>query len=186
MKFTTSSASETERLAQQLSLFAKPGMVILMRGELGAGKSTFARAFIKALAMSNKEFDVPSPTFSLIQTYSETRVPTAHIDLYRLGQNSDIQELGLDELASSHLLLVEWPSAALASLSADTLTLDFSGAGQSRVINAVATGAWSQAVARNSEILTFLNSHKIDPTTRIFFEGDASSRRYEKDRKSVV
>ncbi|MEP6828428.1 MAG: tRNA (adenosine(37)-N6)-threonylcarbamoyltransferase complex ATPase subunit type 1 TsaE [Aestuariivirga sp.] len=180
MKFTTSSASETERLAQQLSLFAKAGMAILLRGELGTGKSTFARAFIKALAVSNKDFDVPSPTFSLIQSYSETRVPVAHVDLYRLGQNPDTQELGLDELVLSHLLLVEWPSAAVVSLSANTLTLDFSGTRQSRVINAVATGAWSQALARNAEILTFLNSHKIDSTTRVFFEGDASFRRYEK------
>ena len=179
MKYTTSSAPETERLAQQLSLFAKAGMVILLQGELGAGKSTFARALIKALGVTNKDFDVPSPTFSLIQTYSETHVPVAHVDLYRLGQNPDLQELGLDELVSSHLLLVEWPSAAVLGLSTDTLTLDFSGAGQSRTINAVATGAWLQAVTRNTEISTFLNSHKIDPTTRIFFEGDASSRRYE-------
>ena len=180
MKFTTSSAAETERLAQQLSLFAKAGMVILLRGELGAGKSTFARSFIKALALSNQDFDVPSPTFSLIQTYSDTRVPVAHVDLYRLGTNPDIQELGMRELVTSHLLLVEWPSSAIAGLSADTLALDFSGSGESRVINAVAAGAWVQALSRNTEILTFLNSQQIDPATRSFFEGDASSRRYEK------
>ena len=180
MNFTTSSASETERLAEQLSLFAKPGMVIMLRGELGAGKSTFARAFIKALAQGNKDFDVPSPTFSLIQTYGETRVPVAHVDLYRLGTNPDIQELGLDELSASHLLLVEWPSPVIAGLSADTLTLDFSGSGETRTINAIATGAWSQALVRNAEIITFLKSQSANPATRIFFEGDASSRRYEK------
>ncbi len=167
-------------LAQQLSLFSKVGMVILLRGDLGAGKSTFARAFIKALASSSVDFDIPSPSFSLIQTYSETRLPVAHVDLYRLGAESDIQELGLNELISSHLLLVEWPNSAIANLSADYLTLEFSGTGNTREIHATAHGAWTQALTRNQQIQGFLNTHGVNPKTRTFFEGDASSRRYEK------
>ena len=84
MIFATSSVAQTEQLARQLSLFAKVGMVIMLRGELGAGKSTFARAFIKALALGQDNFDVPSPTFSLMQTYGETRLPVAHVDLYQV------------------------------------------------------------------------------------------------------
>ena len=59
-------------------------MVLLLQGDLGAGKSTFARAFIRALA-PDQDFDVPSPTFTLVQTYDETRVPVAHADLYRIA-----------------------------------------------------------------------------------------------------
>ncbi len=180
MNFITTSSVETEILAQQISLFAKVGMVILLRGELGAGKSTFARAFIKALAIAQNDFDVPSPSFSLIQTYHETRIPVAHVDLYRLGAKPDIEELGLHELVSTHLVLVEWPSPAIAHLSADNLVLDFSGSGNTRELQAVPTGAWTQALTRNEQIQTFLKAHKVDPKTRIFFQGDASSRRYEK------
>ncbi len=180
MNFVSSSPIETEIVARQLSLFAKVGMVILLRGDLGSGKSTFARAYIKSLALGETDFDVPSPSFSLIQTYNETRIPVAHVDLYRLGAAPDIQELGLRELVSSHVLLVEWPSPAIADLSADCLTLEFSGTGHTRQIHATATGAWVQTLAHNQQIQKFLSAHGIDPKTRTFFEGDASSRRYEK------
>ena len=180
MDFITSSPLETEMLAHQLSLFSKVGMVILLRGDLGAGKSTFARAFIKALALSKDDFDIPSPSFSLIQTYNETRIPVAHVDLYRLGPEPDIQELGLNELLSSHLLLVEWPSPAIANLTDDSLTLEFFGTGNTREIHATAQGARAQALTRNQQIQQFLATHGVNPKTRTFFEGDASSRRYEK------
>ena len=180
MKFVSTTPAETESLAQQLSLFARAGMIVLLRGDLGAGKSTFARAFVKALARDESDFDVPSPSFSLIQTYSETRVPVAHIDLYRLGAAPDIQELGLNELVASHLLLVEWPSPTIAGLSADCLNLEFAGAGDTRTIQAAASGAWAQALTRNTQIQNFLTAQGIESKTRTFFEGDASSRRYEK------
>ena len=91
------SAAALEAFAAELSLFARPGMVLLLKGDLGTGKSTFARAFIRALA-PGAEFDVPSPTFTLVQTYDETRVPVAHADLYRIGSAQELDELGFDEL----------------------------------------------------------------------------------------
>ena len=180
MKIHTASPLDTEILAQTLSLFARPGFVILLRGDLGAGKSTFARAFIKALAIGNTDFDVPSPTFSLIQAYDNTRVPVAHVDLYRLQDSQEAQELGLNELAKSNLLLIEWPSAAQEKISPDTLQLNFSGQGEQRDIAVKAQGAWVQVLARNAEIEKFLKSANADLTTRRYFDGDASSRRYEK------
>ncbi|MDE2384012.1 MAG: tRNA (adenosine(37)-N6)-threonylcarbamoyltransferase complex ATPase subunit type 1 TsaE [Alphaproteobacteria bacterium] len=180
MIFQSASPHATEVLARTLSLFARPGFVILLKGDLGAGKSTFARAFIKALAPAVPEFDVPSPSFALIQTYDNTRLPVAHVDLYRLRSPEEVLELGLDELAASHLILAEWPSHAMETLSQDTLLLEFSGHGESRSIMISAKGAWGPALARNAEIEAFLEAQGVDPATRRFLDGDASSRRYEK------
>ncbi len=180
MIFKSTSPAYTEQLARQLALFAKAGMVFLLQGDLGAGKSTFARAFIKALALGQAGFDVPSPTFSLIQTYPETRVPVAHVDFYRLGANPDTRELGLEELVTSHVVLVEWPSESVSSLSPNRMRLTFSGSGESRAIKIEAEGSCAQALTRNAEINDFLATQGVDHSSRIFFEGDASSRRYEK------
>ena len=180
MDFQSPSVEATEARAASLSLFAKPGLVILLEGDLGAGKSTFARAFIKALSPVGLELDVPSPTFTLVQSYDDLRVPVAHVDLYRLGKNGDAQELGLDELIKTHLVIIEWPQDASAHLSPDVLRLRISGSGKQRKIAIEAHGAWVKILQRNAEIESFLNAQSIALTSRRFFEGDASSRRYEK------
>jgi N-acetylmuramate 1-kinase len=180
MLMNTNSAEETEAIARMFSLWARPGFVILLKGELGSGKSTFARAFIQALGSTTQIFDVPSPTFSLVQTYDNTRVPVAHIDLYRLSNPSEVQELGLQELATDHIILVEWPNVACEKLTSSTLTLSFSGRGEHRNIECVSTGAWTDALKRNTEIEFFLKKQNIKNDERQFLDGDASSRRYEK------
>jgi tRNA threonylcarbamoyl adenosine modification protein YjeE len=179
MQFHSQSPAETEQFAKTLSLFARPGFTLFLKGDLGAGKSTFARAFIKAMATQAGDFDVPSPTFALIQVYDNTRLPIAHIDLYRLREPSEVDELGLAELARSHVLLIEWPSPTLASISPDILELEFTGSGESRVLNLRPQGAWVAALQRNSEIETFLRAQSADLASRRFLDGDASARRYE-------
>jgi N-acetylmuramate 1-kinase len=180
MQFDSPSPQATESFAKNLSLFARPGFVILLKGDLGSGKSTFARAFIKALDISGNDFDVPSPSFALIQTYDNTRVPVAHVDLYRLRHPAEAQELGLEELAKTHLVLVEWPQDQFEYLSPDTLQLSFSGTGEHRVINAETNGAWVNILKRNAEIEHFIKDQAGQAESRVFLDGDASSRRYEK------
>jgi N-acetylmuramate 1-kinase len=171
---------ETEKFAQKLSLWARPGLVIALKGDLGSGKSTFARAFIKALAQNTEDFDVPSPSFSLIQTYDITRIPVAHIDLYRLANSQDVDNLALDELVPNHVLLIEWPER-LGSMHFDnTLQLEFSGSGDLRQVAVSAYGAWLNALERNTIVENFIKQNGLQNAERIFFEGDASSRRYEK------
>lgn len=180
MQFTRrfDTATALEAYAAELSLFARPGMVLLLKGDLGTGKSTFARAFIRALA-GGADFDVPSPTFTLVQTYDETRVPVAHADLYRIASAQELDELGFDELITTHVLAVEWPEKMLDHRHADRLLIELSGAGSHRDALITARGAWEQALSRNDAINAFLATTRWAAAARRFLEGDASFRRYE-------
>ncbi|MFO1033466.1 MAG: tRNA (adenosine(37)-N6)-threonylcarbamoyltransferase complex ATPase subunit type 1 TsaE [Hyphomicrobiales bacterium] len=173
--FTSRQPADTEALARRLSLWARPGFLILLSGDLGSGKSTFARAFIRALAEGQPDFDVPSPTFTLVQSYDDTRLPVFHADLYRLKSGAEAEELGLGELLAQGCGLVEWPELLPEGLTADVLSLSFSGGGDTRGIAIAASGAWVKALARDAEIEAFLAPAPI----RHFLEGDASARRYE-------
>ena len=95
------------RLAARL----QPGDVVELRGELGAGKSTLARAVLEALGHTG---DVPSPTFTLIELYDgpDLRLPLAHADFYRLDEPEEVHELGLDDYREGAALLAEWPDKA--------------------------------------------------------------------------
>ncbi len=179
VEFKSSSPAATEGLAAELSLWARPGQCILLSGELGSGKSTFARAFIRALAIGQQEFDIPSPTFSLLQAYDNTRVPLVHADLYRLRSAPEIEELGLDDLVAGNVLLVEWPENLERKICIDCLEISFSGAGQSRLLKLQAHGGWVTCLKRNALINDFVKRSAFRNGVRTFFEGDASSRRYE-------
>ena len=100
---------ETAVLAANIAMIADAGDIIALTGDLGAGKSTFARAFIRARMMDPTQ-EVPSPTFTLIQTYDpDNGPPLLHADLYRLSNPDDVEDLGLyDELGRS-IMLIEWP-----------------------------------------------------------------------------
>jgi N-acetylmuramate 1-kinase len=179
MEFHSASPHSTEQLAQELSLWARPGQCILLSGDLGSGKSTFARAFIRALAIGPQGFDVPSPTFSIIQSYEHTRVPVAHVDLYRLQSDAEIEELGLDEIRDGHVLLVEWPERLPTRMSADCLHITISGSDEIRHMRITASGSWEVLLARNNAINGFVENSTFRGGVRSFLEGDASSRRYE-------
>lgn len=170
----------TTALGERLSLWVRPGMLVLLAGDLGAGKSTLARAFIRALMKPGDVQDIPSPTFSLIQTYDDTRVPVFHADLYRLKEANEVEELGLDGLMSSHAGLIEWPERMGQEISASVLKIALTGRGPSRTAHLQATGDWTTALERDEKLRTFLATTVHAKSSRVFFEGDASSRRYEK------
>ncbi|GBR06123.1 tRNA (adenosine(37)-N6)-threonylcarbamoyltransferase complex ATPase subunit type 1 TsaE [Acetobacter oeni] len=97
----------TEHLAVAIARATRPGDAILLSGPLGAGKSVFARAFLRELC-HDPALDVPSPTFTLVQTYDATISPVAHFDLWRLDGPEALEELGWDD-ARNGVVLVEWP-----------------------------------------------------------------------------
>ncbi|MGH8426874.1 MAG: tRNA (adenosine(37)-N6)-threonylcarbamoyltransferase complex ATPase subunit type 1 TsaE [Gammaproteobacteria bacterium] len=124
------------------------GFVVALRGPLGAGKSSFARAVLQALGVSGA---VPSPTYTLIEPYATERGTAYHVDLYRLREPEEVQALGLDELAAdAALILVEWPERGGDGALAFDLALEFDYADSARSLSARALttagervlGAW--------------------------------------------
>lgn len=124
----------TEALASRIAELARPGDAILLEGELGAGKTTFARAFLRA-ATNDSAVEVPSPTFTLVQSYTTPRGVVHHFDLWRLDGPAALVELGWDE-AREGIVLVEWPDR-LGSLRPDDaliVALQITGATSRRVV----------------------------------------------------
>jgi N-acetylmuramate 1-kinase len=178
-RVTLPSLEATEQFAQMLALWLRPGFAIYLQGDLGAGKSTIARGVIRAIA-GEPDLEVPSPTFSLVQSYDTLRVPVLHVDLYRLANVSEVASLGLDDLAHDHALLVEWPERLEGlALSQNVLSLAIAGEGGTRHIAVDSTGNWHCCLARDAVIGTFLAGAGIQGNSRSFLQGDASTRRYE-------
>ena len=133
------SEEETVALGGQLAALARAGDVIALCGPLGVGKTTLARGFLAGLGHTG---EVPSPSFALVQPYEALNPPAWHVDLYRLEDGSELQELGLDS-AGDAVLLVEWPERAGDNAWPDALrlSLDFAEGGARR-LTAQVPPAW--------------------------------------------
>ncbi|MEQ8814724.1 MAG: tRNA (adenosine(37)-N6)-threonylcarbamoyltransferase complex ATPase subunit type 1 TsaE [Thalassobaculum sp.] len=112
----------TERLAGKVAALARPGEAVLLSGPLGAGKSAFARAFVRAW-LGDPAAEVPSPTFTLVQPYDGPRGSVWHCDLYRLGDPDELAELGIEQGLAEAVLLVEWPDRLGPWVPVDRLEL---------------------------------------------------------------
>ncbi len=115
------SLAATEALAARLAARARPGDAILLEGPLGAGKTAFARAFLRAAA-GDPRLEVPSPSFTLLQSYETKLGPVHHFDLWRLDGPAALPELGFEE-ALADIVLVEWPDRLGRFRPADALIL---------------------------------------------------------------
>ena len=110
----------------RLASVLRPGDVVALSGDLGAGKTTLARAILQGLGHVG---DVPSPSFTLVQTYPDLPLPVAHADLYRLESAGEAEPLALDDWLLDGALLLEWPERLGASIWPDRLLLRLDGAG---------------------------------------------------------
>lgn len=104
--FTTQSEDETAAVGRDLAATLSAGSVLLLFGDLGAGKTAFVRGLAEGLGVHRDE--VSSPTFTLVQEYRGGRLPLFHVDLYRLDDAREIDDLGLEEIAEGGVLAIEW------------------------------------------------------------------------------
>ena len=146
-----SDQAATEALAARVAAVLRPGDVVALWGDLGAGKTTFARALIRAAA--GAEVEVPSPTFTLVQTYDLPIGPVWHFDLYRLAGPDEVIELGWDEAQAEGIALVEWPDRLGPMLPPERLEigLSFGAVPGSRTALVVGSRGWSDRLAAVTE-----------------------------------
>ena len=132
---------EGERIGAAIGTALIAGDVVLLSGDLGAGKTTLARAMLKARGLAG---EAPSPTFAIVQPYAppEVDLPIAHVDLYRIEDADELIELGLDDYLYDGALLIEWPERLGGEGWSDALSLRISGEGDVRVLTADVPPAW--------------------------------------------
>jgi tRNA threonylcarbamoyl adenosine modification protein YjeE len=170
---------ELRRLAELLALELRPGDCITLHGDLGAGKTTLARALISAL-LNDPEVEVPSPTFGLVQSYETVRFPVAHFDFYRLAVAEEARELGFEEAAGNGVVVVEWPERAAELLPAARLDVRLTERSDpsARGIVLEGHGHWEGRAGRLATTVSLLRTAGWWGGRIRYLQGDASTRRY--------
>jgi N-acetylmuramate 1-kinase len=166
-------------LAERIALALRVGDVVALTGDLGAGKTTFARSLIRIL-LADAAAEVPSPTFALAQGYNCTRFPIAHFDFYRLSSPDDIEEIGFADAVQHGVAIVEWPSKAANALPPNRLNLSFSETSDpsTRDVDIIATGPLATRLDRIGEMDAFIGDAGWGDASIAYLQGDASSRAY--------
>jgi tRNA threonylcarbamoyl adenosine modification protein YjeE len=183
----------TVRFAAEIAAALEPGDLVTLSGDLGAGKTTFARALIRIIA-GDDNIEVPSPTFTFMQTYDLPRFPIVHADLYRLSGAAELAELGFDDLPDGAVVLMEWPDRAAGCLPADrfdiTFTLVPALGPDMRTVRYVGYGSFAPRTERMARIRSFLDEAGFGEALRWRMQGDASTRIFERltldDRTAIL
>lgn len=136
----------THALADRLAAIARPGDTFALSGDLGAGKTEWARAFVRA-RLARPDEEVPSPTFTLVQTYGDDGDEIWHADLYRLSRPEEALELGLDDAFGHAIMVLEWPERIAPLLPRDRLEIAFVFAEGRRHANLVPHGSWIERMS---------------------------------------
>jgi N-acetylmuramate 1-kinase len=171
----------TAHLMADLALLIGPGDVITLSGDLGAGKTAAARAMIRYLAGDDR-IEVPSPTFTLAQSYDLPPFPLVHADLYRVNDPNELEEIGLSPLPEDTVVLIEWPERAPDALPADRIDIALSHrpalGSTARAAEITGYGKASVQVARLKALREFLTEAGYIDARRQRMAGDASTRSY--------
>ncbi|WP_034997117.1 tRNA (adenosine(37)-N6)-threonylcarbamoyltransferase complex ATPase subunit type 1 TsaE [Beijerinckia mobilis] len=173
----------TAALAADIAPLLGPGDLVTLSGDLGSGKTSFARALIRVLT-GDPTLEVPSPTFTLLQLYDGERCPIVHADLYRINRPEELADLGWDEAGEGAIVLVEWPDHAREILSSDRLDIAFrldpSQPPTYRAATLTGFGAMAERLANARALKTLLERSGWQSAERHFLTGDASNRLYER------
>jgi hypothetical protein len=156
---------------------------VTLSGDLGAGKTTFARAVIRYLA-GDPSLEVPSPTFTLMQTYDLRQFPLVHADLYRLSGSAELAELGFDDLPDGAVVLLEWPDRAAGFLPSDRIDVALTLAPKLKLefrhARVTGYGKLGPRVDRMAAVRQFIAESGYSDALRARLKGDASTRIYER------
>jgi N-acetylmuramate 1-kinase len=182
----------TRHMATYLSALLGAGDMVTLTGGLGVGKTAFARHVIRAV-MQDPELEVPSPTFTLVQTYeayglkgrpAKEPLPIQHMDLFRLQGPEDVLSLDFEETVDHALTLMEWPERAQSLLPANRLDVMLrllpGTKGEERLLTLTGHGAWRERLRLAQDVHRLLQSAGWSDATRTHIQGDASSRAYER------
>lgn len=175
------SEADAALVAGELAPRLRVGDFIALRGDLGAGKTTFARALIRVIT-GNPAEEVPSPTFALVQPYETPRFPVAHFDFYRLSHSSEASELGLDDALARGVVISEWPERIEHELPADRLELDLTDGATPALRHFTFTGygAWAARLERLAQAKRFITKIGWNYAAQTYVNGDASPRCYSR------
>lgn len=182
MHFT--SEAQTARLADDIAGIVRPGDMVALSGDLGAGKSTFARALIRRLA-DDAGLEAPSPTFTLMQNYETPRGRVLHADLYRLRGPGELVELGLAEALEDAIGLIEWPDRGGDFLAPSTrldivFELQPDGGDEERHVTLIPGAAWADRLGLTLGARKLIDRAGWGDAARQHMLGDASTRAYER------
>jgi tRNA threonylcarbamoyl adenosine modification protein YjeE len=173
----------TRKLMIDIAGALKPGDTVTLSGDLGAGKTTFVRALIRYLA-GDETIEVPSPTFTLMQTYELQQFPLVHADLYRLSGAAEMSELGFDDLPEDAVIMMEWPDRAAGSLPPDRLDIAFTLAPKLKLefrhARVTGYGSFAPRVERIAAVRQFVAESGMSEAVRHRVAGDASTRTYDR------
>lgn len=177
IKISLKDEDATIRLGEDIAAALRPGDAVALHGDLGAGKTTLARGLIRAFA-GDRELEVPSPTFTLVQSY-EARFPLSHFDLYRLSAPEELEELGFEEALQYGAVVLEWPDKGGDRVPSDAIHIELNDAADGREAAIRASGCAQDRIRRSLEIRAFLEKAGKATAHRTFLMGDASTRAYE-------
>ncbi len=171
---------DTARFGETLAMALKTGDLVTLSGDLGAGKTVLARATLRA-ASGQPDLEVPSPTFTLVQNYENLPFGSlAHLDLYRLSDDSELEELGLGDALETGAAMVEWPERAPAALGEPTLVIKLEQRDDdSRLVTVTGQNHAIARLQRSLDIRAFLDANGCRCGSRRHLTGDASTRAYE-------
>lgn len=143
LQYTLHDESQTTLLARAIAKVLQPGDLIALAGCLGVGKTSLARALIREFLPGE---DVPSPTFTLVQTYDAPKFRISHADLYRVRSRRELRELGFEEALEGGVLLVEWPDRMSEQLAPDRLDviIEVDDGVEERRVKLIGRGGWAQ------------------------------------------
>ncbi len=177
------SEAETIELAQEFSTLVRSGDAVMLSGDLGAGKTTFARAIIREL-VADPMLEAPSPTFTLMQIYEGAGKRVVHADFYRLENAAELADIGWEEATDDAIVLVEWAERARETLSPDRLEVRLSFVdGDNREARRLTISGYGRFVSRLASfkaIRELLRKSGWASAARSFLQGDASTRAYER------